>query len=145
MDDPRIRFAHDSLALLSAAERLQRLAGDRACAASLPDALACIEQSLRALSGGCERAAHALIPPAGLDASICSRYARARADWPGAPAGAGPSYEQQAELLVSLGDAGAALRAAAERCARTRDLLLATMDAPVQARAERSRSAPMAA
>jgi len=145
MDDPRIRLAHDSLSLLSAAERLQRLAGDRACAASLPDALDCIEQSLRALSGGLERAAHALIPPANLDVSICSRFARARTDWPGARDGAGPSYERQAELLTSLGDAGAGLRVAAERCAGTRGLLLATMDAPVRAGAERSRSAPMAA
>ena len=32
MDDPRIRLAHDSLTLLSAAERLQEGAGDRACA-----------------------------------------------------------------------------------------------------------------
>ena len=145
MDDPRIRFTHDSLALLSTAERLQRLAGDRACAASLPDALGCIEQSLRALSGGCERAAHALVPPAGLDASICSRYGRARADWPGARDGAGPSYERQAELLASLDDAGAALRVAAERCARTRDVLLATMDAPVQAEVEPSGATPIAA
>jgi len=145
MDDSRMRLAHDSLSLLSAAESLQRLAGDRACAASLPDALACIEQSLRALNGGCLRAAHALIPPAGHDASICSRYARARADWPGARDGAGPSYERLAELLASLDDTGAALRAAAERCARTRDLLLATMDAPVRAGVEQSSSAPIAA
>jgi hypothetical protein len=51
MDDSRLRFAHDSLGLLSAAERFQQLAGDRTCAACLPDAFGCIEQSLRALTG----------------------------------------------------------------------------------------------
>ena len=43
MDDPRIRLAHNSFALLSAAERLQQGAGDRACAAFLPAALEAIE------------------------------------------------------------------------------------------------------
>ena len=66
MDDPRIRLAHSSLALLSAAERLQQDAGDRACATFLPDALECIEQSLSALSRGCDGVAHALIPPGDL-------------------------------------------------------------------------------
>ena len=36
MDDPRIRRAHDSLALLSAAERLQRGAGERVSSARTP-------------------------------------------------------------------------------------------------------------
>jgi hypothetical protein len=130
MDDPRIRFARDSLALLSAAERLQQGAGDRACATLLPGALDCVEQSLRALSRGCDGAAHALIPPAGQDDSIARRYARAAADWPGALDGVGPSHERQAQLLASLDAAAAALRAAAERCARTSLLLTATMEAP---------------
>ena len=63
MDDPRIRLAHNSFALLSAAERLQEGAGDRACAAFLPAALERIEQSLYALSRSCHAAAHALIRP----------------------------------------------------------------------------------
>jgi hypothetical protein len=130
MDDPRIRLAHDSLALLSAAERLQQGAGDRACATLLPAALDCIEQSLRALSRGCDGAAHTLIPPGGHDDNIARRYGRAATDWPGAHDGVGPSHERQAQLLASLDGAAAALRAAAERCARTSHLLTATIEAP---------------
>src|SRR6185503_3163582 len=97
--------AHDSLTLLSAAERLQQGAGDRACAAFLPAALECIEQSLHALSRSCHAAAHALIPPGDLDESVSHRYARAAVAWPGAGDGAGPSHERQAQLLASLDEA----------------------------------------
>jgi hypothetical protein len=130
MDDPRIRLAHDSLTLLSAAERLQQGAGDRASATFLPAAFHCVEQSLDALSRGCHGAAQALIPPGGHDDSISRRYARAAADWPGALDGVGPSHERQAQLLASLDDAAVALRAAAERCARASQLLAATMEPP---------------
>jgi hypothetical protein len=130
MDDPRIRLAHDSLTLLSAAERLQQGAGDRASATFLPAAFHCVEQSLDALSRGCQGAAHALIPSGGDDDGISRRYARAAADWPGALDGVGPSHERQAQLLASLDDAAVALRAAAERCARTSRLLAATMEPP---------------
>jgi hypothetical protein len=130
MDDPRTRFAHDSLALLSAAERLQQSAGDRACAAFLPAALECIEQALFALSRGCEAGAHALIPPGDLHESISRRYARAAAEWPAVVDGAGPSYERQAQLLASIDDAAAAMRTAAACCARTSHLMAETMDAP---------------
>jgi hypothetical protein len=129
MDDPRIRLAHDSLTLLSTAERLQEGAGDRACATSLPAAWGCIGQSLHALSRGCDAAANALVPPGGHDESISRRYARAADHWPGAVDGAGPSHERQAELLASLDAAAAALRAASERCVRTSRVLTATMDA----------------
>jgi hypothetical protein len=122
------RLVHASPRLLSAAEHVRELAGERGCAALLPDAFDRIAQSLRALDGGCARAAHALIPP-GDDDSSSARYARAAAAWPLAGEGGGPSHERQAELLAALDDAGMALRAAAERCARTRDLLAATMDA----------------
>jgi hypothetical protein len=128
MDDLELRFAHASPRLLSAAERVRDLAGERACAAVLPDAFDRIAQSLRVLDGACARAADALIPP-GDDDSVSSRYARAAAGWPGAGEGTGPSRERQAELLAALDDAGVALRAAAEWCARTCDLLGATMDA----------------
>jgi hypothetical protein len=130
MDDPRIRLAHDSLTLLSAAERLQQGAGDRACAAFLPAALECIEQSLHALSRGCDGAAHALIPPGDLHESISRRYARAAADCPAALDGAGPSHERQARLLASIHDTAAALRTAAACCARTSHLVAETMEAP---------------
>jgi hypothetical protein len=130
MDDPRIRLAHHSLALLSAAERLQQGAGDRACAPFLPAALECIEQSLYALSRGCNAGADALIPPGDLHESISRRYARAAADWPGALDGAGPSHERQAQLLASIHDTAAALRTAAACCARTSHLVAETMEAP---------------
>jgi hypothetical protein len=146
MDDPRIRLAHDSLTLLSAAERLQQGAGDRACAAYLPAALECIEQSLHALSRSCRAAAHALIPPGDLHESISHRYARAAAAWPRAADGAGPSHERQAQLLASIHDTAAALRTAAARCARTSDLVAATMDTPASiAELEHRRSTPKAA
>lgn len=129
MDDPRIRLAHDSLTLLSAAERLQHGAGDRACAEYLPAALECVEQSLHALSRSCHAAAHALIPPGDLHENISHRYARAAAAWPGAD-GAGPSRERQAQLLASLDATAAALRTAAACCGRTSQLVAQTMEAP---------------
>jgi hypothetical protein len=141
MDDPRIRLAHDSLMLLSAAERLQQSAGDRACATYLPATLDCIEQSLHALSGSCRAAQHALIPPGDLHESISYRYARAAAAWPGP----GPSHERQAQLLASLDDAAAALRVAAASCARTSRLVAETIDAPASMPAWESRHAVKAA
>jgi hypothetical protein len=130
MDDPPIPLADDAHALLSAAERLQQAAGDRASAPFVPAALGRIEQSLLALSRGCDRAAQCFVPPADRDASISLRYARAAADWPGAGDRAGPSYERQAQVLASLHDAAAALRAAADCCVRARELLSTTMEAP---------------
>jgi hypothetical protein len=141
MDDPRIRLAHDSLMLLSAAGRLQQSAGDRACATYLPATLDCIEQSLHALSGSCRAAQHALIPPGDLHESISYRYARAAAAWPGP----GPSHERQAQLLASLDDAAAALRVAAASCARTSRLVAETIDAPASMPAWESRHAVKAA
>ena len=146
MDDPRIRLAHDSLTLLSAAERLQQGTGDRACAAFLPDALECIEQSLHALGRSCQAAAHALIPPGDLHESISHRYARAAAAWPGASDGAGPSHERQAQLLASIDDTAGALRTAAACCARTSHLVAETMAAASSMAApEHRRATPKAA
>ena len=142
MNDPRILLAHDSFALLSAADRLQQGAGDRACAAFLPAALECIERSLYALSRGCDAAAHALIPPGDLHESISWRYARAAADWPGALDGAGPSHERQAQLLASIHDTAAALRTAAACCARTSHLVAETMEAPASMSGLKHRTAP---
>ena len=145
MDDPRIRLAHDSLTLLSAAEHLHQGIGDRACATFIPAALECIEQSLRALSRSCGAAAHALIPPGDLHESISHRYARAAVAWPGAADGAGPSHERQAQLLASIDDAAGALRTAAAACARTSELVAETMDAPASMTAWDQRRAPQAA
>jgi len=145
MDDPRIRLAHDSLTLLSAAERLHQGIGDRACATSLPAALECIERSLHALSRSCDAAAHALIPPGDLHESISHRYARAAVAWPGAGDGAGPSHERQAQLLASIDDTTGALRAAATCCARTGHLVAGTMDAPASMTEWQHRRTPQAA
>ena len=142
MDDPCIRLAHDSLTLLSAAERLQQGACDRACAAFLPDVLECIEQSLHALSRSCHAAAHALIPPGDLQDSISPRAAAAR---PGAADGAGPSHERQAELPASIDDTAGALRTAAVCCARTSHLVAETMDATASMPAWEHRDTPKAA
>jgi hypothetical protein len=145
MDDPRIRLAHDSLTLLSAAERLQQGAGDRACAASLPVALESTEQSLHALSRTFHAVAHALVPPGDPHESISHRFARAAAAWPGAADGAGPSHERQAQLLASLDEAAAALRTAAACCARTSRLVAQTMDAPASIPAWERQRTPKAA
>ena len=145
MDDPRIRLAHDSLTLLSAAERLQQGAGDRACASFLPAALECIEQSMLALSRSCHAAAHALIPPGDLHDSISHRYARAAAAWPGVADGAGPSHERQAQLLASIDDTAGALRTTAAACARTSRLVAEAMDAPASMPAWEHRRTPHAA
>ena len=130
MDDPGIRLAHDALTLLSAAERVQQGAGDRACAAYLPAALDCVERALHAVSRGCHAGANALIAPGESHEGSSWRYARAAAGWPGARGGAGPSHERQGELLASLHDSAAALRTAAACCARTSALVAATMEAP---------------
>ena len=146
MDDPRIRLAYDSLALLSAAKRLQQGAGERACATFLPATLDCVEHALYALGHGCDAGANALIPPSGSHESIAWRYARAAARWPGARGGAGPSHERQAELLASVNDTAAALRTAAACCARTSELVAATMEAPATiAELERRSPTPKAA
>ena len=142
MNDPRNQLAHNSFALLSAAERIQQGAGNRACAAFLPAALECIERSLYALSRGCDSAARALIPPGDLHESISWRYARAAADWPGAVDGAGPSHERQAQLLASIHDTAAALRTAAACCARTSHLVAETMEAPASMPGLKHRTAP---
>jgi hypothetical protein len=142
MDDPRIRLAHDSLTLLSAAERLQQGAGDRACAVFLPAALDCVGQALHALSRGCHAGANALIAPGDSHESISWRYARAAASWPAARGGAGPSHERQAELLASIHDTAEALRTAAACCARTSELVAATMEAPASILDLEHRSAP---
>jgi hypothetical protein len=136
MDDPRLPLEDDARTLLAVAERLQQSAGDRASAPFVPAALDCIEQSLHALSRGCQGAADSFIPPGRREESISRRYARAAANWPRTAGGGGPSHERQAQTLASLHDAGAALRAAAECCTRARDVLTATIEA-LAARADR--------
>jgi hypothetical protein len=121
MDDHENRLRDEAFALVSAAERLQQDVCDRACAAFVPAALACLEQTLQALSLDCHRAARDLIVPGDRNKSAMR---------PGAGDDAGSSYERQARLLASLHYAGATLRTAAECCARARDLLAATIEAP---------------
>ena len=131
MNDPASRVADDVDALRSAAQRLHDDAADPACAALVPAALDAIEDALTTLSRTCYTTAHAFVPLGKGETSIAERYARAATTWPSPRGGTGPSHEQQARVLSSLHDAGAALRAAAAHCGRAADNLAATME-PVE-------------
>jgi hypothetical protein len=137
MNDPATRVAADTDALRSAAQRLHDIAADPACAAMIPLALEAVEDALTTLSRASYAAAHALIPPGSSGDSIAARYARAATTWPSPRAG-GPSHEQQARVLSSLHDAGAALRAAGAHCGRAAQNLAATMEPPRNANARQS-------
>jgi hypothetical protein len=128
MSDAISRLAEDALTLQSAAERLHDDTLDRACAALAPAALGAIEHTLRILSRTCYAAANSLIPFGAHGENIAERYARAAGEWPNARDGQAPSHEQQARVLSSLHDAGAALRAAAAVCERASDNLAGTME-----------------
>jgi hypothetical protein len=128
MTDPVSRLADDADALRSAAQRLHDHILDPACAASVPGTLAAIEAALTTLSRTAYAAAHALVPPGNRDEPIADRYARAATRWPSPRGGVGPSHEQQARVLASLHDAGAALRAAGGHCGRAAENVEATMD-----------------
>jgi hypothetical protein len=86
-----------------------------------------VDQALRALSRGTQRAADGLIPPGAIDESPARRYARAAATRVRIDDGPAPSYERQAQILTALHDAGATLRAAAECCRRARQILDSTI------------------
>jgi hypothetical protein len=128
MSDPTSRLVEDALTLQSTAERLHDDALDRACAPLIPAALGAIEHTLRILSRTCYAAANSFVPLGAHCESISERYARAAGEWPNARAGRGPSHEQQARVLSSLHDAGAALRAAAAHCDRASENLAGTME-----------------
>jgi hypothetical protein len=122
------RLAEDAWTLQSAAERLHDDTLDGACAPLVPAALTAIEHTLRILSRTCYAAANSFVPLGAHCESIAERYARAAAEWPNPRGGRGPSYEQQARVLSSLHDAGAALRAAAAHCDRASENLAGTME-----------------
>jgi hypothetical protein len=141
----REHLRQHALALAAAAEQVAESAGDRSSATYLPAALACIEQTLDALSRGCQGAAHSLVPLDEPHEPVSRRFARAARDWPAARRGAGPSHERQVELLAALDEAGASLRAARSDCVRARELLIATMDDPAEAQGGPSLHAASAA
>jgi len=116
----------DSLALLSAAQRLEAHAREPATAGDLPISLALVEEALHTLARCCEEAADMLIPSGDPREPVSVRFARSAAGWPGVTESAGPSRERQARILVALHDAGGALRAAGERCGNTGELLAST-------------------
>jgi hypothetical protein len=122
-DHAGLALVTDSLALLSAARRLELIAGARAAAGALPLALALVEETLYALDDCCAHASDALIPPGDPRESNTARFARAAADWPGVTDGARPSRELQARILVALADTGTALRAAGHRCGAALELV----------------------
>ena len=115
-------------AVRSAAQRLHDGAADPDCAQSVPATLDAIGDALTTLSRTCYAAAHAFVPLGDSGDSIAERFARAATSWPSPRMGAAPSYEQQARVVSSLHDTGAALRAAAGHCARAADNVAATMD-----------------
>lgn len=108
----------DASAPLGPALELRDASGE-----ALTSSLAEIEAALRALGSAMQEAAHSLIPPGRIDESVANRYARAAEAWPRPRGGATPTYERQAELLGAFDDARATLRAAAECCRRTREIL----------------------
>jgi hypothetical protein len=128
MTDPSSRLADDADALRSAAQRLHDRTLDPGCAASIPVTLAAIESALTVLSRTAYAAAHALVPPGNSDDSVAARYVRAATTWPSPRGGVGPSHEQQARVVASLHDAGAALRAAAGHCGRAAESVASTME-----------------
>lgn len=128
MCDPNSRLAEEALELQSAAERLHHNTLDRDCAPLVPAALTAIELTLRILSRTCYAAANTFIPLGANGESMAERHMRAAEEWPNARGGRGPSHEQQARVLSSLNDAGAALRTAAGHCARAGGNLAETME-----------------
>ncbi len=133
LDDAGLALFTDSLALLSAARRLELNAGARAAADVLPLALALVEETLYVLDDCCAHASDALIPPGEVRESVAERFARAAADWPGVTDGARPSRERQARILVALDDTRTALRAAGHRCGAALELVATSI--PVAERA----------
>jgi hypothetical protein len=130
MNDPASRLAEDADALRATAQRLHDHTLDPACTASIPETLAAIEDALTVLSRTAYAAAHALVPAGNSDDSIADRYERAAAVWPSPRGGVGPTHEQQARVLASLHDAGAAVRAAGGHCGRAAKSVAATMEPP---------------
>ena len=128
MTDPSVRLDDDADALRSAADRVHDDTLDPTCAPGIPAALKAIDDALTTLSRTCYAAAHSFIPVGDGESTISDRYARAAATWPSPRGGSGPSYEQQARVLSSLHDAGAAIRAAAGHCGRAASNLAATME-----------------
>jgi hypothetical protein len=137
LDDAGLALFTDSLALLSAARRLELNAGARAAADVLPLALAIFEETLYALDDCCALASDALVPPGDPRETVGARFARAAADWPGAIDGVRPSREQQARILVALDDARTALRVAGQRCGAARELVATSIPVAERAPGER--------
>jgi hypothetical protein len=132
MTDPILRLADAADDFRAAARRLHDHAADPACAQLVPAALDAIEDALSTLSRTCYAAGRSLVPLGDSGDGIAERFARAAASWPSPRGGAAPSYEQQACVLSSMHDAGAALRVAADHCARAAGNAAETME-PVEA------------
>jgi hypothetical protein len=124
MEPDAERLTEHSLELVSAAGRLADSVADPSTAIHLPAALARIGDALDALGVAFERAPRSLVPTGDPLEPVCRRFARAADSWPATHGCEGPSYERQAQLLSSLYEAGATLRAARRACARANDLLI---------------------
>ena len=140
MTDRHRPLDDDADALRSAAERLHDDALDPTCAPRIPAALKAIDDALTTCSAAPVTPLHIPLSPWGARREHQrAAYARAAATWPSRRGGSGPSYEQQARVLSSLHDAGAAVRAAAGHCGRAAYNLAATMEPSAARFGERGR------
>ena len=127
MNRYRTPLAADAATLLAAATKLQPDPGEPPSVELLTSSLDDVEEALRALSDATAHAADGLIPPARLGEGASRRYARAAASWPRGSGIGPPSYERQAQILMTLHEAAVTLRAGAASCRRARDTLASTL------------------
>ena len=130
-----MQMLEEARSLLTAAERLERDAGSRGSVTVVSAVLACVEQTLNALSHTCDNAVHSIVPPCSAHETTSARFARAADDWPLTNPVAAPSYEELARLMSSLHQAADALRIAAKTTARAREIVAAEFPAATSMRA----------
>ena len=119
-DKPLARYAAH---LRTIATTLEEETSDGASVEIATLSLAYVEHALRDLSHAIDHAGDMLIAPGGVEESLPSQYGRATSSAPRVAGTSSPPRERQAQLLASLREASAALRAAAECCHRTREIV----------------------
>lgn len=119
-DKPLARYAAH---LRTIATTLEEETSDGRSAEIAMLSLTYAEHALRDLSHAIDHAGDMLIPLGDVAESASSQHARADSSTPRAADAPSPPHERQAQLLASLREASAALRAAAECCHRTRKIV----------------------
>jgi hypothetical protein len=119
-DKPLARYAAH---LRTIATTLEEETSDGASVEIAMLSLAYVEHALRDLSHAIDHAGDMLIPLGDGEKSLPSRLAPAAGSTPRVARTLAPPRERQAQLLASLREASAALRAAAECCHRTRNIV----------------------